>query len=148
MQGNWVGPLFFMADGAFDQFGFVFAVTFLTEGMGRIFEGIKLVGHVHFAVVAGFAFINFLAVMIGNPFAIGAFAMMAGFAFQSCLVRSMRERGRFRRFGRINGGLQSKLCRAFIGGAGLTGQAGQTAENQKDRTHQRLLHIFLPVIIR
>ena len=73
----------FMTDRAFCQFGFVLLVTLLTEGVGRLFEGVDLFRHVSgLGVVTGLAFFDFLLLGIGEPFSFRAFAVVTGFTLQ------------------------------------------------------------------
>ena len=90
-----------MAYRTFNQFSLVLAVTFLAKGVGGILEGVDLIGHAGLAVVAGFAFFNFLPVMVGDSLAIRTFAVVAGFAFKSGLVRPVGKGRGFWGFGRV-----------------------------------------------
>jgi hypothetical protein len=82
--------------------------------MGCTFEGVDGFGHAGFTVVAGFTFFDFLSFSEGEPFAVGAFAVVAGLAFQTGLMRAMGKLGRFWGFGRINGGFQGDLRWTFV----------------------------------
>ena len=107
--------LFFMAYGALDQLGFVLPVTVLAERVRRIFEGFEFFRHSGLAVMTDLAFFDLLSFRIGQAFPCRALAVMAGFALQSRLVRTVRERCRFWLFCRINGRFQDEFRRAFVG---------------------------------
>ena len=94
-----------MADAAFDQFRLVLGMTAFTHGMGGILEGIDFFRQTGLAVMAGFAFFDFLPFCIGDSLTVTIFSMVAGFAFQTCLVRSMGEFRWLRSLGWVYGSL-------------------------------------------
>jgi hypothetical protein len=87
--------------------------------VGGIFEGGNAFRHSSFTVVAGFAFFYFLPLNIGQSFAFGSFTVMAGFALQAGLVGTVGEKGRFRRFGRINRRLQDNFRSTLVAAGGF-----------------------------
>ena len=93
-----------MTNRTFRQFGFVFLMAVLAQGVRSFFKGVDFGRHSRvFGVMAGLAFFDFLSLNIGNPFPIGTFAMMTGLAFQSGLVLTMGELSGFRLTRWING---------------------------------------------
>lgn len=120
-----------MANSAFNQFGLVFTVTILAEGMGGILKRINLIRHADLAVVAGFTFFNFLAVVVRNSFAVGAFAVMAGLALESCLMRAMGKGCWLGGLGRIKGRIEHDFCGTFFGRNSRTAKADQAGSQQQ-----------------
>jgi hypothetical protein len=92
-----------MTDGAFNEFWLVLTVAPLAEGVGGIFKGGDFIRQTRLAVMAGFAFFNFLAINVCKALAFGTLAMMTSSAFQSSLVLAMGELRRLSRFCRVNG---------------------------------------------
>jgi hypothetical protein len=129
-----------MAYSAFDQFQVVFPMTSLTEGMGGVFKGRDFFWQSGFAVVAGFTFFDFLAIEVRKPFAFHAFAVVAGFALQSDLVRGMGEIRRFRGLCRIKGRLKGYFLRTPISTCCLAQGKGDTAKRHENAANQRFFH--------
>jgi hypothetical protein len=135
------GRLFFMTDAAFGQVGIVLLMAILTQGMGSILERVDFFRHSSLAVMAGFAFFDFLSLYIRDPFALRAFAVMTGLAFKPCLMRTVRELGGFRGLGRIKGGLQGDLRWALIRGRCQTHSATKSQDRAKK---QQFSHVTPP----
>jgi hypothetical protein len=100
--------------------------------VGGVFKGRDFLWQPGFAVMAGFTFFYFLAIEVRKPFAFFAFAVVAGLAFQSDLMRSMREIRRFRGLCRIKGRLKGYFLRAPIPTCCLTQGKGGTANRHEN----------------
>jgi len=149
----WGTRLFLMADRALDEIGIVLAVAALAEGVGGVFEGGEFFGHLHLAVMAGFAFFDFLSFGVGEPFSFRCPAVVAGLAFQPALVGLVGEGGRFRRVRRIDGRLQDQHRSALIDIPDIIGngnpirEKGDTAQRHEHAAHQRYSHDQPPVLV-
>jgi hypothetical protein len=134
-----------MTDAALGQFRLILRVAFLTQGMCRIFKGVDLLRHAGLTVVTGFAFFYFLPLDISNLFAVRSLAVVTDTAFQTTLMRCMWELDRLRRASRVNSGLKSNFCRAFVGSACQANITDRAATKQESAAHQQSFHYTPPL---
>jgi hypothetical protein len=133
-----------MTDAALGQFRLSLRVAILTQGMGRIFEGVDLFRHSGLAVVTSFAFFNFLPFDISNLFAVRSLAVVTDDAFQTALVRCMWKLGRLRCTSWVNSGLQSDFGRALVRSACKASNTGRAATKQESAAQKQSFHYTPP----
>jgi hypothetical protein len=112
--------------------------------MGGAFEGIDSLRQTGLAVVAGFAFLDFLPFSKGETFAIGAFAVVASFAFQTGLMGTMRKLRRLRGLSWINGGLQGDFRWTLVPSRCEPDQTRYATKRQDSSVNQPFLHVTPP----
>ena len=123
-----------MTDAALGQFRLILRVAILTQGMGRILEGVDLFRHAGLAVVTGLAFFYFLPFDISNSFAVRSLAVVTDDAFQTTLMRCMWKLGRLRRASGVNSGLQGDFWWTFVRSVCKASNRSRRNKTRKRRT--------------